>query len=152
YTQFAATKSMLMVDGKAASQLDDVFPFPAAWMPGGSLLFTANGKIHVNEIEIPFEAQVTLARPVYTRKRFDLDSKSSHLVKGIVSPALSPDGKRIVLEALNQLWLMDIGGKPTQLTHDKFYKEDPAWSPDGKRIAYSSDRGGTEDVYILDIA
>ena len=73
-------------------------------------------------------------------------------MKGIVSPALSPDGKRVVFEALNQLWLMDIGGKPQALTNDKFYKEDPAWSPDGKSIAYSSDKAGTEDIYILDVA
>ncbi len=91
-------------------------------------------------------------RPAYTRKQFDLDSKTPHAVKGIVSPALSPDGKRVVFEALNQLWLMDIGGKPQQLTSDKFYKEDPAWSPDGKRIAYSSDKAGTEDIYILEVA
>ena len=69
-----------------------------------------------------------------------------------MSPALSPDGKRVVFEALNQLWLMDIGGKPQALTNDKFYKEDPAWSPDGKRIAYSSDKAGTEDIYVLDVA
>jgi hypothetical protein len=57
-----------------------------------------------------------------------------------------------VFEALNQLWLMDIGGKPRQLTHDKFYKEDPAWSPDGKSIVYSSDKGGIEALYVMDVA
>ena len=69
-----------------------------------------------------------------------------------MSPALSPNGKQVVFEALNQLWLMDIGGKPRQLTNDKFYKEDPAWSPDGRRIAYSSDKAGTEDLYVMDVA
>jgi imidazolonepropionase-like amidohydrolase len=121
-------------------------------------LFTGNGKVRVVSLgsgaseEIPFEAQITLNRPAYERKHLDLESKGKRPVKGIVSPALSPDGKRVVFEALNQLWLMDIGGKPVALTHDKFYKEDPTWSPDGKRIAYSSDKAGTPDLYILDVA
>jgi Tol biopolymer transport system component len=158
YTQFAGTKSRLMVEGKAVSSLDDVFPFPANWLPGGRLLFTGNGKINVASLgggeaqAIPFSVSFTLNRPAYQRKHFDLESKGPHPVKGIVSPALSPDGKRVVFEALNQLWLMEIGGKPQALTHDKFYKEDPAWSPDGKSIAYSSDKAGTEDLYILDLA
>ncbi len=158
WIQFAATKSLLMVAGKPASTFDDVFPFPASWLPDGRLLYTGNGKIHVSSpgtsesSEIPFSARITLNRPAYARKHLDLESKGNKLVKGIVSPTLSPDGKRVVFEALNQLWLMEIGGKPQALTHDKFYKEDPAWSPDGKGIAYSSDKAGTPDLYLLDLA
>ena len=59
----------------------------------------------------PFDAQFTLHRPPYQRKRFDLDSAAAHTAKGIVSPAISPNGKRVVFEALNQLWLLD--GRPT---------------------------------------
>jgi Tol biopolymer transport system component len=158
YIQFAGTKSLLYVAGKPAASLDDVFPFAVSWLSGGKVLFTGNGKIHVTALEsgatseVPFEATFVLNRPEYRRKHIELDSDASRAVKGIVSPALSPDGKRIVFEALNQLWLMEIGGKPRQLTNDRFYKEDPAWSPDGKSIAYSSDKGGDEDLYILDVA
>jgi len=53
---------------------------------------------------------------------------------------------------VNQLWLMEIGKAPQALTNDTYYKEDPAWSPDGAKIAYSSDKAGTEDIYILDVA
>ena len=157
YEQFAANKSLLMVSGKPVGKGDDVFPFPATWLPGDRLLYAGNGGIHIANLEtgktedIPFEAHFTLHRPPYRHKPFDFDSKASKDVKGIVSPALSPNGKQVVFEALNQLWLMDIGGKPRQLTNDKFYKEDPAWSPDGRRIAYSSDKAGTEDLYVMDL-
>lgn len=158
YEQFAGAKSVLMVSGKPAGKGDDAFPFPATWLPGDRLLYSGNGGIHIANLEtgatedIPFEARFTLDRPAYRHKRFDFDSTASREVKGIVSPALSPNGKQVVFEALNQLWLMDIGGKPRQLTHDKFYKEDPAWSPDGRQIAYSSDKAGTEDLYVMDVA
>ena len=158
YTQFEQGQSRLMIDGAQAGEGHDVFPFYASWLPGDRVLYTGNGKIRVTTIDgaktqdIPFQATFALNRPPYQHKRFDLDSNSPRQVKGIVSPALSPDGKRIVFEALNQLWVMDIGGKPQQLTSDKYYKEDPAWSPDGKRIAYSSDKAGTEDIYVFDLA
>jgi Tol biopolymer transport system component len=158
WIQFGHTKSELMIAGKRATSFDDVFPFPAAWLPGLRILYTANGQIRITVVEtgetqeIPFSAQVTLNRPAYALRPRDLESKGSKPVKGIVSPTLSPDGNRVVFEALNQLWLMDIGGKPQALTNDKFYKEDPTWSPDGTRIAYASDKAGTPDLYILDLA
>ncbi len=158
YTQFAANKSKLMVSGKAAGTYDDVFPFPASWLPGNRVLYTANGKLCITALDsgetkqVPFEAQFVLTRPPFARKRFELDAAGARPVKGVVSPALSPDGKQVVFEAMNQLWIMPIGGKPQALTNDKFFKEDPAWSPDGKHIAYSSDKAGTEDIYVLDLA
>ncbi|HKE25949.1 MAG TPA: amidohydrolase family protein [Bryobacteraceae bacterium] len=158
YTQIAAGKSRLMVDGSGIGTDDDVFPFPATWLSGDRILYTGNGKIQATSLEtgatseVPFEASFALNRPAYTRKHFDLDSTASKTVKGIVSPVLSPGGNQIVFESLNQLWLMEIGGRPRPLTSDRYYKEDPAWSPDGKRIAYSSDKSGIENIYILDLS
>src|SRR4029453_9228895 len=72
-------------------------------------------------------------------------------VLGIVTPVLSPDGKSVVFQALNDLWVMEIGKKPERLTDDSFYEVDPAWSPDGRYLAYSSDKSGTEDIYVRDL-
>jgi Tol biopolymer transport system component len=157
YIQFAANKSVLMISGVPAGAGDDVFPFYANWLAGDRILYTGNGKIRLTTLDngetrdIPFQATFTLNRPAYRHKRFHLDSATAEQAMGIVSPALSPDGKRVVFEALNQLWLMDIGGKPQLLTNDQYYKEDLAWSPDSRSIAYSSDKAGTEDIYILDL-
>jgi Tol biopolymer transport system component len=158
WIQFLDNKSTLLLNGKQVGAKDDVFPFAPLWIGPNELLYTGNGKVLVSKTddgatrEIPFEAKVTLDRPAYTLKKFDFDSTAPRKSIGIVGPALSPDGKRIVFEAVNQLWLMEIGKKPEPLTHDAFYKTDPAWSPDGTKIAYSSDKAGTEDIYILDLA
>lgn len=159
WIEFSRNVSRLVISGNPAGSGHDVFPFPATWLSSNQILYTGDGKIRVTDLDsqktsdIPFEAQFTLNRPAYKHKPVDLNSVTSRQVKGIVSPAISPDGKQIVFEALNQLWLLDAkGGKPRQLTNDKFYKEDPAWSPDGRSIAYSSDKAGTEDLYVLDVA
>jgi Tol biopolymer transport system component len=158
YTEIAGNQAHLMVSEKrVGGTADDVFPFAARWLSADQLLYTANGKILTTSLAgsetrtIPFQAKLELNRPMYKRRAADFDSTTPRAVKGILSPALSPDGKRIVFEALNQLWLMEIGGEPKALTHDSFYNQSPAWSPDGTRIAYTSDKGGTADVYVLDI-
>ena len=157
YTRLSGGKSELMLAGTRLGTADDVFPFGATWLPDNRLLYTANGKIQITALggettAVPFSAQFDLHRPAFRHKVFDLESSAARPVTGIVSPALSPDGKRIVFEALNQLWVMPVGSKPEAITDDKFYKEDPAWSPDGNRIAFSSDKSGTENIYVLDLA
>lgn len=42
------------------------------------------------------------------------------------------------------------GGLPVKLT-DKGANTDPSWSPDGKRIAFTSDRDGDYEIYLLDV-
>src|SRR5262249_47139876 len=148
YEQFANNKSTLMVSdvqpGGTAQQVgasNDVFPFYANWLSADRLLYTADGKIRVSSLsggstdEIAFSAGYRLQRARFARKHFDLDSRHSRQAKGIVGPALSPDGRQVVFQAVNQLWLMKVGQEPQQLTGDGYYKCDPSWSPDGKRIA-----------------
>jgi Tol biopolymer transport system component/imidazolonepropionase-like amidohydrolase len=158
YTQISGNTTRLMISGEPVGTAADVFPFPATWLSANQILYTADGKISITTLgggetkTIPFQAKFQLNRPAYKRRSTDFDSTTPRPVKGILTPALSPDGNRIVFEALNQLWLMEIGGKPQQLTDGNYYKQSPAWSPDGKQIAYSSDKGGTADIYILDLA
>ena len=157
YTEFSGRKTRLKVGDETVGDADDVFPFPARWLSPDELLYTADGKILATKIggetkPVPFRATFSLNRPEYRHRKMDFDSKVPRPVKGILNPALSPDGKRIAFEALNQLWLMEIGGKPQPLTGDNFYKQSPAWSPDGTKIAFSSDKAGTADIYVLDLA
>jgi Tol biopolymer transport system component len=134
----------------------DIYPFRPAFAADGTMIFGADGAIRRRakdgtERAIPFTASVPVTTPAYQKKTRDLTSTTPRPVVGIVAPALSPDGKQIAFGALNDLWLMPIGGAPRKLVSGGAYKVDPAWSPDGKRIAYASDRGGTLDIWIHDL-
>lgn len=152
--------SKLIVDGKPIStKYDDAFPFQATWLSGTSLLYTANGKlIHADlaaksETEIPFTADIKSIRPIFKGKNYAFDSKLPKQALGLYAPALSPDGKQVAFVALNQLYLLTIGNPtPKALTSDTFYKQGPMWSSDGKWLVYVSDKGGVENVYLLNPA
>jgi len=136
---------------------EDVFPFRPAWLPGGDMVYAAGGKIRRRTpagavTDIPFSVSVPVARPSYRKRQRDYDGVTRKPVVGIGSPALSPDGRQVVFRALNALWLLPLGGKATRIVHDGFWVCDPAWSPDGKTLAYSTDRGGTLDIWLRDMA
>lgn len=64
--------------------------------------------------------------------------------------AISPDGTEIVFCAYGDLWkVAATGGVAAPLTIHEAYESDPVWSRDGRWIAFSSDRHGNKDVFIM---
>lgn len=156
YTRIDGKGVTLVHAGKDVVAGEDLYPFRPAWIGKDDFVYGAGGKIRrmsgaAGSI-VPFSTAVPVTKPDYAKKKRDFDSTAARPVIGIVAPALSPDGKSIVFGALNDLYLMPVGGKPTKLVADGYYKCDPAWSPDGKWLAYSSDRTGTLDIYLRDMA
>ncbi len=64
---------------------------------------------------------------------------------------VSPDGKTLVLEIMGDLYLLPVsGGKAERITSGMALDTQPRFSPDGKQIVFVSDRGGSENVWILE--
>ena len=64
---------------------------------------------------------------------------------------VSPDGQTILFELVGDLYTIPItGGEAKKLTTGLAFNSQPHYSPDGKKIAFISDRGGAENVWIAD--
>jgi len=65
--------------------------------------------------------------------------------------ALARDEKHVAFVVHGQLYLMPLaGGKATRLTESTSFDHGIALSPDSKKIIFVSDRGGFEDLYLLE--
>src|SRR5437773_6007626 len=157
YNLFARNQSQLALSGDPLTRDEDVFPFRAQWISGDEFIYTADGKIKRRSLQnrsvqnIEFTASVSFTRHAYKQNQRDFDSTIARPVTGIVSPVISPDGKRIAFVALGDLWVMPVGGEPQRITNDSFVELDPSWSRDGRSLAYSTDRAGTMDIWVRDL-
>ncbi|HEY6051725.1 MAG TPA: amidohydrolase, partial [Thermoanaerobaculia bacterium] len=63
---------------------------------------------------------------------------------------VSPDGKEIVFDLLGDLYTMGIGGGEAKaLTSGIAWDMQPRYSPDGKWIAFTSDRSGGDNIWVI---
>ena len=117
-----------------------------AWAPDGSeIAFVNSGLTGIPDIY-----------------RMDADgSNESSLTSGLLfelEPTWYPGGRRIVYSDADDLFSMtlDAGGTPTgvptRLTKNAGVDRQPTVSPNGKRIAFSSDRDGDYDIYVMKAA
>lgn len=73
-------------------------------------------------------------------------------MNGIAWPSLSPDGKMVAFEWLNDLWVAPSdGGAAVRIVGDGSRDAYPKFTPDGKRIVFSSERSGSAQVYSVNL-
>src|SRR5262245_37238866 len=67
-------------------------------------------------------------------------------------PDISPDGKWIAFSYLGDLWTVEaIGGVARPVTSHEAHDTSPVFSPDGRLLAFSSNRHGSYDVFVVPV-
>ena len=68
-----------------------------------------------------------------------------------MSVDVSPDGQTIVFDMLGDIYVMPMsGGEARAIASGVAWDMQPKWSPDGRQIAFTSDRGGGDNLWIMD--
>ncbi|HEX7011811.1 MAG TPA: amidohydrolase family protein [Steroidobacteraceae bacterium] len=84
--------------------------------------------------------------PPGERREIKLDVRSGTWM----SVDVSPDGSRLVFDLLGDIYELPIeGGEARALTSGLAWDMQPRYSPDGRSIAFTSDRGGGDNLWIM---
>ena len=68
----------------------------------------------------------------------------------IMQPEISPDGNSIAFSYQGDIWKVNAsGGRADRLTIHEGYESSPKWNADASKIAFSSDRYGNNDVFVM---
>ena len=64
---------------------------------------------------------------------------------------VSPDGQTIVFDMLGYIYVMPVsGGEARAIASGVAWDMQPKWSPDGRHIAFTSDRAGGDNIWIME--
>jgi len=95
----------------------------------------------------PAKWDVNAPRGMTTREvRIDTDEGSWMNVD------VSRDGRTIAFDMLGDIYVMPFaGGTPTRIAAGLAFEHQPRFSPDGTRIAFTSDRGGGDNIWVMNV-
>jgi Tol biopolymer transport system component/imidazolonepropionase-like amidohydrolase len=63
---------------------------------------------------------------------------------------VSPDGRTIAFDLLGDIYTLPIsGGRPTRISSGLAWDMQPRFSPDSRLIAFTSDRGGGDNIWVM---
>ncbi len=78
------------------------------------------------------------------------DARTAEAIRLANSPALSSDGETLAFSWAGDIWTVPTaGGTATQLTHSAGREDHPYFSPDDSQLAFTSDRTGSSQVFIM---
>ena len=142
-SRITALTDILDRDMQETWAVQGVYP-GMSWTPDSkSVVFWAKGGIHRVDVaskavaEIPFHVAGTRFVENAVRQQKDV-APASFTTKMVRFARRSPDGSRIVYEALGQLWIAGAsGGAPKRLTRGATeFESYPTFSRDGRSVAY----------------
>lgn len=93
------------------------------------------------------EDKWSVAEPPLPTKEIEIDVQEGTWI----SLDVSPDGETLVFDLLGDLYSLPMaGGEATALTQGLAWDMQPRFSPDGTSIAFTSDRAGGDNVWVMD--
>jgi len=116
-----------------------------------ALLAAAGVVCHAAPPEEPKEKKPDVAADI-NKPRPDARKISFETNEGTwMSVDVSPDGSTIVFDLLGDVYSLPMaGGEARSLTSGPAFDTHPRFSPDGRTIAFTSDRSGIENVWLMD--
>jgi len=93
------------------------------------------------------------------KDKWDVNAPTGAIIKQVpinvdegswIDVDVSPDGGSIAFALLGDIYTMPIaGGTPTRIAEGLAWEVQPRFSPDGQRLAFTSDRGGGDNIWIM---
>jgi hypothetical protein len=110
-------------------------PWGGSWFPDGRrIAYSHETRLIIRDLQTGAE------------RIFDTPRKG-HLIR---TPAVSPDGRRIVFQVHRDgAWLLELGNGSMRRVLEDPTAEEYTWAPDGRRVAYHSRRSGTWGVWVM---
>ena len=113
-------------------------PWGGSWFPDGRrIAYSHEARLIVRDLQTGASGSSTTPR-------------KGQLVR---TPAVSPDGRRIVFQVHRDgAWLLELGNGSMRRVLEDPTAEEYTWAPDGRRVAYHSRRSGDWGVWVMALA